>query len=67
MLNVIRIVTYLHIAPVRVANLVLDCNGVLAIKAYRGLYRKLTRCTNDAFGSNVLQRFSIRKKALVYS
>ena len=25
----------LHIAPVRVANLVLDCNGVLAIKAYR--------------------------------
>ena len=24
----------LHIAPVRVANLVLDCNGVLAIKAY---------------------------------
>ena len=25
----------LHIAPVRVANLVLDGNGVLAIKAYR--------------------------------
>ena len=24
----------LHIAPVRVANLVLDCNGVFAIKAY---------------------------------
>ena len=24
----------LHIAPVRVANIVLDCNGVLAIKAY---------------------------------
>ena len=27
----------LHIAPVRVANLVLDCNGVLAIKAYWGI------------------------------
>ena len=26
----------LHIAPVRVANLVLDCNGVFAIKAYEG-------------------------------
>ena len=31
----------LHFTPVRVANLVLDCNGVFAIKAYRpiGLYR----------------------------
>ena len=25
----------LHITPVRVARLVLDCNGVFAIKAYR--------------------------------
>ena len=28
----------LHIAPVRVANLVLDCNGVFAIKAYGADY-----------------------------
>ena len=35
MLNVIRIVTY-YTSPVRVANLVLDCNGVLAIKAHSG-------------------------------
>ena len=34
----------LHIAPVRVANLVLDCNGVLAINAYRPLSRRLDRC-----------------------
>ena len=34
MLNVIRIVTYIHITLVRVARLVLDCNGVFAIKAY---------------------------------
>ena len=35
MLNVIRIVSdVLHFTPVRVANLVLDCNGVFAIKAY---------------------------------
>ena len=38
MLNVIRIVTYslLYITPVRVARLVLDCNGVFAIQAYIG-------------------------------
>ena len=36
MLNVIRIVTYYTLrVRVRVANLVLDCNGVFAIKAYR--------------------------------
>ena len=43
-LNVIRISTdshcdVLHLTPVRVARLVLDCNGVFAIKAYIGLYR----------------------------
>ena len=34
-----------HIAPVRVANLVLDCNGVFAIKAYRASYGR--RRNND--------------------
>ena len=29
-----------HIAPVRVANLVLDCNGVFAIKAYVVIEKK---------------------------
>ena len=28
----------LHFAPVRVANLVLDCNGVFAIKAYGAIH-----------------------------
>ena len=31
----------LHIAPVRVANLVLDCNGDFAIKAYKARLRSL--------------------------
>ena len=35
MLNVIRIVTYYIITPIRVARLFLDCNGDFAIKAYR--------------------------------
>ena len=35
MLNVISHCDVLHITPVRVAILVLDCNGVFAIKAYR--------------------------------
>ena len=41
MLNVIRIVTYntLPPPPVRVARLVLDCNGVFAIKAYCNSFR----------------------------
>ena len=34
MMNVIRIVTYYTLPPVRVARLFLDCNGVFAIKAY---------------------------------
>ena len=34
----------LHITPVRVARLVLDCNDVFAIKAYRPLSRRLDRC-----------------------
>ena len=34
----------LHFTPDRVANLVLDCNGVFAIKAYRPLSRRLDRC-----------------------
>ena len=29
-----------HITPVRVARLILDCNGVFAIKAYVGVYRR---------------------------
>ena len=33
----------LHIAPVRVANLVLDCNGVFAIKAYTVRYSSYAR------------------------
>ena len=33
----------LHITPIRVANLVLDCNGNFAIKAYRPLSRRLDR------------------------
>ena len=34
MFNVIRIVMYYTLPPVRVTRLVLDCNGVFAIKAY---------------------------------
>ena len=44
MLNVIRIVTYYALPPVRVARLFLDCNGVFAIKAYRPLLQRLDRC-----------------------
>ena len=49
-----------HIAPVRVANLVLDCYGVFAIKPYRPLSRRLDRCdrvihdeVGDSNGGNV--------------
>ena len=34
MLNVIRIVTYYTLPPIRLARLFLDCNGDFAIKAY---------------------------------
>ena len=58
--NVIRIVTYYTLPPIRVANLVLDCNGDFAIKAYRPLSRRLDRCdrviqdeVGDSIGGNV--------------
>ena len=34
----------LHITPVSVARLFMDCNGVFAIMAYRPLSRRLDRC-----------------------
>ena len=39
----------LHIATVRVARLVLDCNGVFVIKAYRPNYIPQKRVRFDVF------------------
>ena len=50
----------LHIAPVRVANLVLDCHGVLAIKAYCGFLRQYGNCLHVRHGAGAASQRIIR-------
>ena len=47
----------LHITPIRVARLFLDCNGVLAIKAYRVFYD--TRQRLDVIQGDHIEVFKI--------
>ena len=53
----------LHITPVRVARLVLDCNGVFAIKAYRPYSRRGHDEQKARLGWQIYRKFcaSVRK------
>ena len=56
----------LHITPVRVTILVLDCNGVFAIKVYRPTFRFTLDC-NGVFAINAFVAIALASNGAVCS